>query len=193
MKEALKCKLDPDTDEQQRLARSRLLERELTPGEDIDSLLWDLTKLLDKSSPDLEGAARERELLYYLTEALPRTIHEKILLLPPDTLAKTVDRAKELLLYESRKTPIAPAQGTSDSHDVARASAVLSTLGNAMEQLVQRLERLESKLSTAEPPRSVSTMPRGPYTGKAHVRCVWVWQLSLATIAESAGTLRILR
>ena len=76
-----------------------------------------------------------------------------------------------MLLYESRKTPIVPAQVTSDSQDVARASAVLSTLGNTMEQLVQRLERLESKLSTTEPPRSVSTTPRGPYTGKAHVRC----------------------
>ena len=44
VKEALKCKLDPDTDEQRRLARSRLLERKLTPGEDTDSFLWDLTR-----------------------------------------------------------------------------------------------------------------------------------------------------
>ena len=130
LKKALLERLSPDTDEDRLSARDELARRRLRDGESVDELARDMEKLLDKASPDLPPEARETELRFHLTTALPEKISFQLKLLPKLTYDQTIAKARELLLIFQRA-----------SEQVSQVDTRNPSLSD------QRLEKLEEAVS----------------------------------------------
>ena len=104
LKGAILERLSPDTDEDRLAARDELSKRRLREQESVDELARDIEKLLDKASPGLPAEARERELRFHLTSALPEKTSFQLKLLPKQTYHQTIAKARELRLIFSRAT-----------------------------------------------------------------------------------------
>ena len=102
LKKAILDRLSPDTDEDRLSARDILSRRRLRDQESVDELARDIEKLLDKASPGLPAEAREMELRFHLTTALPEKISFQLKLLPKQTYQQTIAKARELRLIFNR-------------------------------------------------------------------------------------------
>ena len=129
LKKALLERLDPDTDEDRLSARDKLARRQLRDGESVDELARDIEKLLEKASPGLPAAARETELRFHLSMALPEKISFQLKLMPKLTYDQTIAKARELrLIFQRAAEQQVSHVDTSNTRD-------------------QRLERLEEAIS----------------------------------------------
>ena len=105
LKEALLARLSPGTDEDRVYiyAREQLAQRKFRGDrESVDKLARELERLLDKALPGLLVEIRDRELKYYLMNALPERVSLQLKLLPTQTYTQMISKATELLLIYQR-------------------------------------------------------------------------------------------
>ena len=80
-KEFLKI-MEPDTEERRRFARRSLEHRRLLPGDGLDTIVYRLERLLDRSCPGLSPDILRRERLDRLIDGPPPLIWERLALMP---------------------------------------------------------------------------------------------------------------
>ena len=113
-------KLNPDTDKSRMVAREQLGLRQFQEGfESMDELARYLERLLDRSSPGLPAETRETELRFHLMNSFPEKVAFQLKVSPKGSFAKTISKAREILLIYSRvKTdPVSLIQPT-EQHEV---------------------------------------------------------------------------
>lgn len=135
LKAALLKRLSPDTEEDRLAAREQLSRRKFrAERESIDELARDLEKLLDKASPNLPAAIRDRELRYHLMSSLPEKVAFQLKLLAVTDFAGTISKARELCLIYDR-TAVTESVNQIQSREDTRIKQMEETLQNLSEQL----------------------------------------------------------
>ena len=146
LKKALLERLSPDTDEDRLSARDELARRRLRDGESVDELARDMEKLLDKASPDLPPEARETELRFHLTTALPEKISFQLKLLPKLTYDQTIAKARELrLIFQRASEQVSQV----DTRNPSLSDQRLEKLEEAVSQVSAQLAAISSRCPDA--------------------------------------------
>ena len=141
LKKAILERLSPDTDEDRLTARDELSKRRLRDQESVDELARDIEKLLDKASPGLPADAKDMELRFHLTTALPEKIAFQLKLLPRQTYHETIAKARELRLIFRRATDLEPVNQV----DISPSEQRLEKLEEAVFQVSEQLAAIGTR------------------------------------------------
>ena len=134
-------RLSPDTDEDRLTARDELSKRRLRDQESVDELARDIEKLLDKASPGLPADARDMELRFHLTTALPEKIAFQLKLLPRQTYHQTIAKARELRLIFRQAIDLEPVNQV----DISPSEQRLEKLEEAVFQVSEQLASIGTR------------------------------------------------
>ena len=106
----------------------------------MDELARDLERLLDRSSPGFPATICEAELRFHLMNSLPEKVAFQLKLLPKGNLAKTISKAREILLIYSRvKTnPVSLIQPTEQQE------GCLDCVVESLQQMTEQLAALRT-------------------------------------------------
>lgn len=167
---ALTSAFAPATEENRRLAHSRLVARRLEEGEDLDVYVRDLKRLPDKAYPGIRDPLRSQQLVDQFLLGIPDEISRVLLIIPPAGFTATVARARELMLLEARREQL---------RDKRAPTAKVQAVVHSLQSIVSRLERLENRLEGVDSSpcqTSVSTADRGRQCeGSLHRQMFQVW------------------
>ena len=152
-KEALKERFEPAS--RKELYRAELASRKKKRSEDWAAYGEELTRLAEKAYPDLPVEAQERLALnQYLTQLENPQVYFGVKQKTPSTVDQAVRLTLELESYLPSRVMPAP------THEIARVeepeiAAAVSNSGNhqqpgPLEQILQRLERLEVELKNVK-------------------------------------------
>ena len=134
-------RLSPDTDEDRLTTQDELSKRRLRDQESVDELARDIEKLLDKASPGLPADARDMELRFHLTTALPEKIAFQLKLLPRQTYHQTIAKARELRLIFRRAIDLEPVNQV----DISPSEQRLEKLEEAVFQVSEQLASIGTR------------------------------------------------
>ena len=160
---ALKARFDPES--RQTRYRAEFQTRRKKASEGWADFADDLKSLVDKGYPDLQDEAREQLAINaFLQQLTPSPVAFSVKQKRPSTLDDAVAATLEMESYVSSQTVVASMSPSSEEVAVCPVSETnrLEKLTRAVEQLTERVEKLQRDGPTQPTPRVDQPRPGAP-------------------------------